>query len=410
MAKSVNRLSARQVQTLPVGKHHDGGGLYLQVVESGARTWLFRYMLNGKQRWIGLGSALNVRLAEAREKALEYRRLHADGIDPKAYRDKERQKRREELLGTVPFRQAAEEYIRSHEVGWSNPKHASQWSNTLRDYVFPIMGDKDVADISMNDLFGVLDPIWLTKTETATRIRGRIEKILDWAKVRGYRDGENPARWKGNLDTQLPSPNKVAKVTHHSALPWQKIGDFMSKLREREGVAALALEVLILTALRTSEVINARWDEFDLDNAVWTIPAERMKMNNEHRVPLTRRVVEILRTLEKASTGEHVFTSANGRPLSNNALLALLRRMDRKDITAHGFRSTFRDWAAETTAYPSEVVEMALAHTIRNKVESAYRRGDLFEKRKRLMGDWAKFCNEPERRQTGSGNIISIRT
>lgn len=409
MAKSVNRLSARQVQTLPVGKHHDGGGLYLQVVESGARTWLFRYMLNGKQRWIGLGSALNVTLKEAREKALEYRRLHAEGIDPKAYRDRERERRREELFGGVSFQKAAEEYIRSHEASWSNPKHASQWSNTLRDYVYPLIGAKDVADIAMSDVFGVLDPIWLTKTETATRVRGRMEKILDWAKVRGYRDGENPARWKGNLETQLPSPNKVRKVKHHDALPWTEIGEFMTELRKREGVAAMALEVLILTALRTSEVINARWDEIDLDKAVWTIPAERMKMKNEHRVPLTKRAVEILRTLETASTGEHVFTGTNGRPLSNNALLALLKRMDRTDITSHGFRSTFRDWAAETTAYPAEVVEMALAHAIRNKVESAYRRGDLFDKRKRLMDDWAKFCDTPSRKEGEAANVVSIR-
>ena len=408
MAETINRLSAKQVQALPVGKHHDGGGLYLQVVKSGARTWLFRYMLNGKQRWIGVGSARNVPLKEAREKALEYRRLHAEGIDPKLYRDRERQRRKEELLGTISFKKAAEEYIRKEGPSWSNPKHASQWSNTLRDYAYPIIGDKDVADIAMTDVLAVLDPIWLTKTETATRVRGRIEKILDWAKVRGYREGENPARWRGNLATQLASPNKVQKVQHHKALPWSEIGDFMAELRQRNGLAPRALELLILTALRTSEVINARWDETDLDNAVWTIPAERMKMKNEHRVPLTTRAVEILRELEKVSTGDHVFTGSNGKAISNNAMLALLKRMDRKDITAHGFRSTFRDWAAETTAYPSEVVEMALAHTIRNKVESAYRRGDLFEKRKRLMDDWAKFCARPSRKS--EANVIAIHS
>ncbi|ANK80279.1 MAG: integrase [Rhizobiales bacterium NRL2] len=408
MADTINRLNARQVQTQPVGRHHDGGGLYLQVIESGARTWLFRYMLDGKQRWMGLGSARDVPLKEAREKAMEYRRLRAEGIDPIKYRDRERQRRREDLLSSVTFQKAAEEYIRSHEAGWSNPAHASQWANSLRDHAYPIIGDKDVAEISMSDVLRVLDPIWLTKTVTATRVRGRIEKILDWARVRGHRVGENPARWRGNLETQLAPPNRVRRVEHHKALPWSEIGDFMAELRERKSIAAYALEFMILTALRTSEVVDARWEEFDLGNAVWTVPAERMKMKNEHRVPLTARAIDILRELERSSTGDHVFTSGDGRSLHKNTMLALVRRMGRKDITAHGFRSTFRDWAAEMTAYPSDVVEMALAHAIRNKVESAYRRGDLFEKRKRLMDEWAQFCNTPSRNEVRSANVVWI--
>lgn len=373
--------------------HHDGGGLYLQVTKTGGRSWLFRYMLKGKSYEMGLGSILNVSLAEARDLALKYRRLKSDGIDPIKSRDRDRQKRREEALGTITFKEAVEEFLRARDGEWKNPKHAAQWSNTLRDYAIPVIGDMDIGDVTMADLLRVLEPIWRTKTETASRVRGRIEKVLDWARVRGYRSGENPARWKGNLDTQLLSPAKLKKEKHHAALPWQEIGDFMAQLRKRDAVSAKALQFLILTATRTSEVRGCIWDEFDLEDGVWTIPASRMKTGREHRVPLSDAALSIVRSMEQTSTGDHVFPNNRGGMMSENGMLALLKRMERNDITAHGFRSTFRDWAAETTNYPSEVAEMALAHAIANRVEAAYRRGDLLDKRRKLMDEWATFCS-----------------
>ncbi|MFP3185915.1 MAG: site-specific integrase, partial [Paraburkholderia sp.] len=293
----------------------------------------------------------------------------------------------------ISFQHCAEKYIDAHRTGWKNIKHAEQWTNTLTTYAYPVFDSRSVAAIDTTLVMKVLEPIWTTKTETASRLRGRIESVLDWATVRGYRSGENPARLKGHLDTLLPKRSRVQKVTHHPALPYADLSAFMIKLRAQEGTAARALEVLILTATRTNEVIGATWSEFDLDEGVWTIPAERMKMRKEHRVPLPARAIALVKAQQEVKRGDYIFPGRRDKsPLSNMAMLQLLERMKREDITVHGFRSTFRDWAGETTHYPREVCEAALAHGIKDKAEAAYARGDLFVKRAALMQDWANFC------------------
>jgi len=294
------------------------------------------------------------------------------------------------------FEECADAYIASHRAGWRNAKHAQQWKNTLATYTYPIFKDISVAHIDTGLVVNCLEPIWQSKTETASRLRGRIESVLDWATVRGYRKGENPARWKGHLDQLLPARSKVAKVKHHAALPYAKMSSFMKQLRAMDSVSALALEFVILTLTRTSETLHARWDEFDFKQQLLIIPASRMKAGVEHRVPLSDRAMDILKQLEKQKLGDYVFPGKRyGKPLSNMALLMTLRRMGAADETVHGFRSSFRDWAAETTNYPREVAEMTLAHTIENKVEAAYRRGDLFEKRRKLMEQWSRYCAMP---------------
>ena len=291
------------------------------------------------------------------------------------------------------FKDCAEKYIAAHKAGWRNAKHANQWASTLEAYAYPLFGSLPVASIDTALVMKVLEPIWTSKTETASRVRGRIEAILDWATARGFRMGENPARWRGHLDKLLPARRKVQKVKHHEALPYTEVGAFMEKLRDQEGFAACALEWLILTASRTSETIGTTWEEIDFEAKTWTVPADRIKGGKEHRVPLSPEALRIAKKMHKMKYGDYVFQgSKTGKPLSNNALLALLKRMGRQDLTAHGFRSTFRDWAAEQTNYPREVAEMALAHTIEDKVEAAYRRGDLFGKRNILMAEWAKYC------------------
>jgi integrase len=290
----------------------------------------------------------------------------------------------------MTFRQCAERMIASHEAAWKNPKHRAQWKATLATYAYPMFGDLSVAAVDNGLVLKVLEPLWTTKPETAGRVRGRIEAVLDWAKARGYREGENPARWRGHLDKLLPNRRKVRAVKNHAAMPYRDIPDFMAELRDHTGVSARALEFAILTAGRTSEVIGATWSEIDLKSGVWTIPASRMKAGKEHRVPLSAPALELLKALPRE--GQHVFMGGRaGKPLSNMALLELMRGM-KPGFVPHGFRSTFRDWAAETTAFPSEVVEMALAHAISSKVEAAYRRGDLFEKRRALMTAWAHHC------------------
>jgi integrase len=287
-------------------------------------------------------------------------------------------------------------------------KHAEQWRSTLSTYAYPVVGSQSVQAVNVALVMKVLEPIWDTKTETASRVRGRIESVLDWATARGYRRGENPARWRGHLQNLLPKREKVRRVVHHPALPYIEIGNFMTALRAHRGVAARAFEFLILTASRTSETIGARWDELDVDKAIWTVPAERIKAGREHRVPLSAPLVALIKRLSNTKAGEFLFPGTEpDRPLSNMAFLALLKRMDRADITPHGFRSTFRDWAAEQTNYPREAAEMALAHAVGDKVEAAYRRGDLFEKRRRLMGDWAQYC---AMKKTSSAKIVSIRS
>ncbi len=329
-----------------------------------------------------------VTLAEAREKARTYRRLLLEGIDPLDNRAAARQRALLDASRGVTFRECAERYIAAHEAAWRNAVHRKQWRSTLSTYCYPIFGELAVSAIDTALVTKAIEPIWSTKPETAGRVRGRIESVLDWAKARGYRDGENPARWRGHLDKLLPDRKKISRVEHHAALPYSEMAAFMEALRGRDGIGARALEFAILTAGRTGEVLGARWSEVDGD--VWTMPAERMKAGRAHRVPLAKRTLEILQAMPRE--GEFVFPGGRaGKSLSNMALLETLRRMERGDLTAHGFRSTFRDWAAERTGYPREVAEMALAHAVGNAVEAAYRRGDLFEKRRRLMNDWATF-------------------
>lgn len=378
------------------GMHAVGGtpGLYLLVSGAG-RSWVLRYMLNGKRRDMGLGSYQDLTLAEAREKAREQRLLIRDGLDP----IEAKRHRRGELLAAqakrITFADAVDAYLNAKGDEWKNPKHRQQWRNTLSTYALPTLGPLDVAQIDTTLVVRVLEEIWKDKTETATRLRGRIENVLDWATVRGYRTGDNPARWRGHLDQLLAKPSKIASVQHHAALPWQEIGAFMRSLSAVDGNGARALEFAILTAARSGEVRGATWAEIDLDGAVWTIPAERMKARKEHRIPLSRGALAVLRMVKprRATPETLVFPGAKeGRPLSDMSLTAVLKRMGRSDLTAHGFRSTFRDWAGESTAYAREIIEHALAHQLKDKAEAAYARGTLFEKRIRLMADWAAYC------------------
>jgi integrase len=395
MARSLNRLSAVAVRGLTrKGYYHDGGGLYLQVTANGAKSWIYRFMLDGRPREMGLGPANSIPLAEARQRTAEYRRMRADGIDPIAARKTEQDRKKLDAAKAVTFDACAARYIEAHESRWRNAKHRDQWRNTLSTYASPVLGSLPVQAVDVGLVMKALEPIWQTKPETANRLRGRIEAVLDWARVRGYRQGENPARWRGHLDKLLPARSKIRDVEHHAALPYDEIGDFLAALRGQEAIAAWALEFLILTAARTGELIGARWEEVDFDEKVWTVPATRMKSGREHRVPLVPAAVAVLEKMKECRESEFVFPGGKrGRPLSNMAMLKLLGRMGRGDLTAHGFRSTFRDWAAERTNFPREVAEAALAHTLGDKVEAAYRRGDLFQKRRQLMDAWARFCS-----------------
>lgn len=405
-----NALTPLTVKNAKPGRHADGGGLQLLVKESGARSWVFRFMLRGKSRDIGLGPASGpgaVSLAAARDLADALRIQVKAGTDPLEQREREAAEAlaaaQAAKVAGVTFKAAAEAYISANETSWRNDKHRAQWRNTLATYVYPVIGDLPVAEVETPHVLSILEPIWRDKTETASRLRGRIETVLDSAKARGYRQGENPARWRGHLAQVLPARTKLSRG-HHKALSYQDLPAFMTKLRDREAVAALALEFAILTAARTGEVIGATWDEIDLAAAVWTVPAARMKAGKEHRVPLSPRAVEILEQCRGLSA-KHVFTGPQGGKLSGMAMAMLLRRMG-FDVTVHGFRSAFRDWAAESTGFSHEVAEMALAHTISNAVERAYRRGNLFEKRRRLMADWSAYCASDG---AAGGDVVPIR-
>ena len=385
-ATGINRLSER-------GYYADGGGLYFRVSEFSTRLWAFRYTLVGKAREMGLGAYPDVTLKEDRERAAEARKSLRDGIDPI---DQKRSVRAAMIAAhesALSFDKCAEVYIAAHRAGWKNAKHADQWTNTIKTYASPIAGAVSVNLIDTATLMRILEPIWTTKTETASRLRGRIESILDWATVRGYRTGDNPARWTGHLSELLPKPSKVAKAGHHAALPYQEVGAFMAALREQAGLGARALEFAILTASRSGEVRGATWAEVDIDGAEWIIPANRMKAEKEHRIPLSDAALKLLAALPRLDGSELIFPNGKGTPLSDMTLTAVLRRMERGDITAHGFRSTFRDWAGETSAYPREVIEHALAHLLKDKAEASYARGTLFDKRRHLMADWAKYCS-----------------
>lgn len=382
------------------GRYSDGtrSGLWLQVRGPENRSWLFRYSLDGRRTDMGLGHVDAVSLAEARELAAAARRLVREGIDPIQHRREAKRERRAALIQAT-FRQTAELLIKAQAPGWRNAKHTAQWEATLTTYVYPVFGERPITTIDTSDVLRALEPIWTTKPETASRVRGRIEAVLDYAKARGWRSGENPARWRGHLAHMLAARSKVARVEHHAALPWRDMPAFMAELAQQPGIAAKALQFAILTAARTGEVIGATWAEVDLAQAVWTIPAGRMKAGSEHRVPLSDSALSILRELAASRVNQepHVFPGGKlDRGLSGMAMLALLRRMERPGLTTHGFRSTFRDWCAEAIACPREVAEKALAHTIGDKVEAAYRRGDLFDKRRSLMADWATWCGGAE--------------
>jgi integrase len=354
---------------------------------------------------MGLGAFPDVSLQQARDKSSDARKLCKDGTDPVEARKAERAKALLANARIMTFNQCAKAYITAHRAGWRNAKHAMQWTSTLETYVTPIFGTLPVQAIDLSLVTKVLEPIWSTKPETASRVRGRMEAVLDWAKVRGYRTGDNPARWRGHLDHLLPARTKVRKVKHHAALPYREIGVFMLALRERHALAARALEFAILTAARTSEVINARWDEIDLRAKTWTVPAERMKAGREHRVPLSDAAIGILERMQAIRQNDHVFPGERRAALSTMAFLMLLRRMDRDDLTAHGFRSTFSTWAAERTNFPREVVEAALAHVVGDATEQAYQRGDVFEKRRKLMDAWATYCAKSPQ----SASVIDLK-
>lgn len=412
-----------------VKRYADGGGLYLQVKPGGARSWVYRGTVAGKVRYVGLGSAAGagaLSLAEAREAAREKAREAAAGIIPVSNRRKlQRQAKAAEQSARVScttFRDAAESYLSINEDGWKNDKHRKQWHSTLETYAYPHFGDLPVTEVSTEHVMAALKPIWNEKPETANRVRGRIERILDAARVEGLREGENPARWRGHLDHVLPKPSKakrrrnesLGRSGHHAAMPYAAVPAFMSQLAERGGIAAMALEFTILTAARTGETIGATWREVDLDAEVWTIPASRMKAEMEHTVPLSPRAIELLRKVQPLATAKGetakrpLFPATHGGSLSSMAMLMQLRRMA-KGFTVHGFRSSFRDWAAETTGFTHEVCEMALAHTIGNKGEAAYRRGVLLPKRRKLMEAWADYCCGKGALSGLSENVLPIR-
>ncbi|MBU0726663.1 MAG: integrase arm-type DNA-binding domain-containing protein [Alphaproteobacteria bacterium] len=396
MARQYQRLNALAVTHAKTpGMYPDGDGLYLQVAPGGSKSWIFRYRLNGRKtpRDMGLGPVRLVGLAEARSKAQEARKLLLEKVDPLEQRQQGRAQRAADAAGTISFRDAAERYIKSKAPGWKNEKHKEQWAATLENYVYPAIGSLPVNLVEVGHVMKILEPIWTVKTETASRVRGRIESVLDWAGVHRYRKGDNPARWKGQLEKLLPAPTRVKRVKHHPALPYKELPGFIDLLRSQNSIGALALEFTILTAARTGEAIGATWDEIDLPAHIWTVPAERIKAGKEHRVPLSYRAAEILVMMREGRMNAFVFPGLRkGKPLSNMAMLGVLKRMGCGHLTTHGFRSTFRDWAAECTSFPSEMAEMALAHTIGNKVEAAYRRGDLFDRRRQMMREFAAYC------------------
>jgi len=396
VSRAKHRLTANEVKHAQAGTHHDGGGLCLKVRatkgDSPSRTWFYRYH-DRKSHWLSLGPAATVSLKEAREAAEEMRRLRIKGIDPIEARRKERSAKPSEQRS---FRACAEEHYEAHQGQWKNPKHKQQWKNTLSAYAYPVFGDKPINDVTCEDLISVLAPIASDKPETAQRLRARMLKVMNWSVAKGHRtSADNPVTWGPRLETAVPIKSKAKRVRHHAALPYEQVPTFMAKLRAAYSVSARALEFLILTAARTGEVLEAQWSEFDLDRGIWTIPGERMKSGREHRVPLSTRAVAILIEMKASKSRKWVFVGPRKEPLSDMALLMMVRRTTGQRLTTHGFRSSFRDWAAEGTEFSGDVAEMALAHVIANKTEAAYRRGDLFDKRRELMDAWATYCDTP---------------
>lgn len=404
MAQKLNLLNVLQVRNAPEGRHLDGG-LYLAVKASGARSWIYRFKLHGRTRETGLGPATGrnaVTLSEARDLAAEMRLQVRAGIDPVEARKAAARQRRLEAIKGKTFRQLALEHIAAHESQWHNVKHRQQWRNTLKTYAFPVIGDMATAEIATEHVLQVLQPIWQAKPETASRLRGRIETILAAATVLGLRKGQNPAAWRNHLALILPARARLSRG-HHKAMPYADIPAFIERLQRVQAIGALALEFTILTAARTGETIGATWAEMDMERALWSIPSSRMKAGREHRVPLSSRARDVLALLPKFISNGFVFPGNQpGTRISNMTMAMLLKRMG-ESCTVHGFRSTFRDWAAEQTNHAPAVCETALAHSIGNKVEAAYRRGDMLEKRRPLARDWAAYCTS----RTGTGATIT---
>ncbi len=406
MAKTTHRLTAVKVTNLNAkGLYPDGDGLYLRITATGTKGWIFRYTRDGKLRDMGLGPLSSVGLAGARDLAAECRRQRREGIDPIEARRARQAAERAAALGSITFKECAQQLIASHEVGWRNEKHRAQWRSTMRRYAYPFIGDVAVAAVDTAMVLKILNPLWQKVPETGSRVRGRIERVLDAAKARGLRTGENPCRWRGHLDALLPPRSKVRRVRHHPSLPYADLPGFMIKLRALEGITPRALEFVILTASRTSEVLRAEWPEFELPAKLWTVPAMRMKGAREHRVPLVPRAIAILKEMAAVRQSLFVFPGMReGQPLSNMALLMLLREL-RPGVVTHGFRATFKNWCAECTHTPNFVSEAALAHVVADKVESAYRRTDLLEKRRKLMEAWAAFCG----REQTSAKVVPMK-
>jgi len=403
MPRYARPLSSRRVQSLKTrGLYCDGGGLYLQVSPTGSKSWVFRYAIAGRKRDMGLGSLMTFTLAEARDRARKMRQLVADGIDPIDQRNATRGARATALT----FRQCAERYVAAHEAGWRNGGKA--WLASLETYAFPVFGDIAVAVVDLPLVMQAIEPIWTAKPVTANNVRNRVEMVLDWAKVRGHRQGENPARWKGHLDTLLPHRKKIAPVVHRAALPYQEVGRFMAELRKLTDASARVLEFQILTAARSGEVVGARWDEVDMAARLWTIPGERMKTGKPHRVPLSPAAMAVLERQGELCENEFVFPGrVAGQPISIDAPMRAIEKLGRRgEITAHGFRSAFLDWAAERTSFPAEAAQMALAHIVGDKVEAAYRRGDLFDKRRQIMRAWAGYLAMPTPKV--AGEVIAL--
>jgi integrase len=399
--RKINRLSAISIaRAKEPGRYYDGGGLLLQIGPTGTKSWLFRYQRDGRERRMGLGGIDTVSLAEARVRARQARQLILDGKDPLELKHEGRKAEQLAQARKMTFKQCAAEYLAEHSDGWKNAKHRAQWITSI-ERANRSFGNFDVAEIDVDVLIRFLTPIWRATPETGSRMRGRIEAVLDWATARKFRQGENPARWKGHMEHLLKAK---PEAVHHPAMPFVDLPAFMAEVRARDSLSARALELTILAAARTSEVLGARWDEIDLKAAVWTVPAERMKSGREHRVPLSDRAMEILSVLHRDRSGLMFPGAKAGSPLSNMAMLQLLRGMKGNGLTVHGFRSCFSDWARERTNYPRDVVEMALAHRIKDRSERAYRRGDALDKRRRLMRDWSSFCESPVR----EGSVIPI--
>ncbi|MAV75540.1 MAG: integrase [Cellvibrionales bacterium] len=396
--RKTHSLTAAKIKNITKpGYYADGAGLYLQVTSKGAKSWVYRFMLNNRRRDMGLGSLQAIGLSEARAVRADQQRLLTQGIDPIEHRKASKAEHLIKLAKAsnenITFSQCAEEYINLKASEWRSSKSKQQWSNTMRDYVYPVMGSLPVSKISQEEVLKALNPIWNKKTETAKRVRQRIEAVLDYAKAKFYREGHNPAAWKGGLEPILPSPNKIKNVQHHKALNYEGLPSFMTQLRAQDSLGARALEFLILTCSRTGDVRGAKWDEIDFKKKIWIIPKERMKIGEEHRVPLCLEAISLLEALPRLE--EFIFPGQKaGSCLSNGAMSAVLRRMDYLDrATVHGFRTTFRTWAAEVTNYPWEICEMALAHRVGNETERAYQRGDLIEKRIQMMKAWASYCD-----------------